>query len=125
MLGLLRRLHRLQIQSHVQTESCASGIIYPRLHKHKCKSGKNLCIHHSLQEISNIRICEAVKIANDEAKEAVKKLGMEILNLDVNEVYTKKILIQMMTVSTWTSRRRTVILLNMLKRMFACRIQKV
>ena len=90
MLGLLRRLHRLQIQSHLQAESCASGIIYPQLHKHKRKSGKNVRILHSLKEISNTPICEAVKIANDKAKEAVKKLGMEILNLDVNEVYSKE-----------------------------------
>ena len=91
MLGLLRRLHRLHIQSYLQAESATSGIIYPQLQKHKNKSGKNCCIINSLKEISDTSICETVKTANDKAKITVEKLGMEVLNLVPDEECSKEL----------------------------------
>ena len=41
MLGLLRRIHRLQIQSRIQAESEAVQIIFLQVLKHKAKEGNN------------------------------------------------------------------------------------
>lgn len=41
MLGLLRQLHRLQIQSALQAEAPITGVTFPRLEKHQNKDGKS------------------------------------------------------------------------------------
>ena len=53
MLGLMRRLHRLQLQSQLHAESSASGVVYPIFKTHERKTGvRNFC-PHSLRSISN------------------------------------------------------------------------
>ena len=81
MLGLLRRLHRLQIQSELQAESQASGVNYPQVKKHENKDGKRGYTFHSLNDLTNNKICEAVTIANKKAKSIIQKLGMEVTNV--------------------------------------------
>ena len=76
MLGLLRRLHRLQIQANLQAQSDETGIVYPQVQKHKCKDGRNLYESHSLQEISDAKIQEAITRAKINAKASIEKLGM-------------------------------------------------
>ena len=41
MLGLIRRLHRLQIQIRLEAESAQNGIRYPHCEKHNNKDGSN------------------------------------------------------------------------------------
>ena len=53
MLGLLRRLHRLQIQAKLQAESNATGIVYPRAKKHKIKDGDGTYITPFLSDIKD------------------------------------------------------------------------
>ena len=86
MLGLLRRLHRLQIQSELQAESQASGVNYPQVKKHENKDGKRGYTFHSLNDLTNNKICEAVTIANKKAKSIIQKLGMEVTNVKKDEV---------------------------------------
>ena len=85
MLGLMRRLHRLQIQSQLQAESHASEVIYPQVKKHKKKDGRRGFVIHSLKDITNDKICQAVTIANIKAKEAIEKLGMDVHNVEKDE----------------------------------------
>ena len=79
MLGLLRRLHRLHIQSCLEAESEQTKIKYPRVEAHKNKDG-----HHNPNICDllpdNKQIAEAVERARDNAKEMTDTLGMaEIL----------------------------------------------
>ena len=60
MLGLLRRLHRLQMQSELQAESCKYGVIYPQLKRHENKDGRQTLLHHSSHNISQQDICHTV-----------------------------------------------------------------
>ena len=76
ILGLLRRLHRLQIQSNLQAESEVTGIMYPQIQKHKSKDGKNYHANYSLDYVSMDRIGEVVLQANMTAKVSVEDLGM-------------------------------------------------
>ena len=55
-LGLLRRLHRLQIQSNLQAQSEVNGIAYPQVHKHESKDGTNSFISYSIDSISNTKL---------------------------------------------------------------------
>ena len=88
MLGLMRRLHRLQLQSQLHAESSASGVVYSIFKTHERKTGvRNFC-PHSLRSISNDKISETVDKANAEAKEAIKELGMPVLNLKRQEFGT-------------------------------------
>ena len=80
MLSLLRRLHRLQIQSTLQANSeDTTGIIFPRIQQHQRKHGKNSYVSYSLNEYSNERILEAVQKAYGDAKAAMDNLGMVTL----------------------------------------------
>lgn len=76
MLGLMRRLHRLQIQATLQAESSKTGIIYPQLEKHKAKDGKNVYSTPSLEKITDTNLAEAIMRAEVGAKGAVEELGM-------------------------------------------------
>lgn len=76
MLGLLRRLHRLQIQATLQAESNKTGIIYPQLEKHKAKEGKNVYLAQSLYKITDVSIAEAILKAEITAKGSIEELGM-------------------------------------------------
>ena len=74
MLGLLRRLHRLQIQFTLQSESNQSlGIMFPRIQKHRVKEGNKAYVEHSLEKF---KIFEAVKKAKIKAMASLETLGM-------------------------------------------------
>ena len=79
LLGILQRLHRLQIQLQLETESSETGIRYPRVEKHLAKIGhmeeKGKAL---LTDISDDDIAETFKKAKKEAAEDVKSLGMEV-----------------------------------------------
>ena len=75
MLGLLRRLHRLQIQSTIQSET-STGIIFPRVLKHQSKQGDDVYKNHLLEAITNDNILAAVNRARDKARALVEELGM-------------------------------------------------
>ena len=68
MLGLMRRLHRLQLQSQLQAESSTSGVVYPVLKTHEKKSGVRDFVP---KHISNSKILETVSNANFKAKAAI------------------------------------------------------
>ena len=89
MLGLMRRLHRLQLQSQLHAESHTSGVVYPVDRTHQKKSGTRDFVPHSLKSISNSEILETVIKANARAKEKIKELGMEVLNVEKEEFCTK------------------------------------
>ena len=76
MLGLLRRLHRLQIQSTLQSESAENEIIYPQIQKHKNKEGREVYVAHSLNEVTNSQIFDAIMRSEKSAKALITKLGM-------------------------------------------------
>ena len=83
--GLLRRLHRLQMQSELQAESCKYGVIYPQLKRHENKDGRQTLLHHSSHNISQQDICHTVCMAKLKAKESIQKLGMEALDIENNK----------------------------------------
>ena len=76
MLGLLRRLHRLQIQLRLQAHSKETGIVYPQILKYQWESRK--CKHREslLNDVTNSKIYEAILKANAAAKACVERLGM-------------------------------------------------
>lgn len=75
MLGLLRRLHRLQILSTIQSET-STGIIFPRVLKHQSKQGDSVYKNHLLEAITNDNILASVNRARDKARVLVEELGM-------------------------------------------------
>lgn len=75
MLGLLQRLHRLQIQSTIQSET-STGIIFPRVLKHQSKQGDNAYKNYLLEAITYDNILAAVNRAIDKARALVEELGM-------------------------------------------------
>ena len=79
MLGLLRRLHRLQIQSNLQAQSEATGIVYPQINKHKFKDGKNMSFSYAVSDVSDKIIGEAIAQASSAAKASIESLGMDDL----------------------------------------------
>ena len=59
MLGLLRRLHRLQIQFRLEAESAQNGIRYPHCEKHNNKDGCSTRVTFSLQGVTDANIEDA------------------------------------------------------------------
>ena len=89
MLGLLRRLHRLQIQFRLEAESAQNGIRYPHCEKHKNKDGSNRQVTFSLQGVTDADIEDAVECGRKLAMKDIEMLGME-LSLERNmEVETE------------------------------------
>lgn len=78
MLGLLRRLHQLDIQSRLQAESKETGIIFLD-QKHQIHRITKEARITSYQEFTNASICEAVKKAEEKAKLSIETLGMKSL----------------------------------------------
>lgn len=78
VLGLIKRLHKLQIQVDLEAESEATGIIYPHKLMHDKKSGLHKdtaqCCNRA---ISNKDIEEAVQQGLQKARVAVEELGMK------------------------------------------------
>ena len=63
MLGLVRRVHRLQIQSQLQAESSKTNIIFPQLQKHRAKERNNLFVPAELAKTTDGAIVLAVQRA--------------------------------------------------------------
>ena len=76
VLGLLKRLHRLQIQLNLESKSNATKTIYPRQLAHQKSEDKN-CKLFGVDSITNSKIEEAVKKGLVWAKEAMEELGMK------------------------------------------------
>ena len=79
ILGLLRRLQRIQIQIVLQSQSPVTGIIYPQLEVHKKKDGINKENIHSVSDITNEEIEAAVKAGFNRARSVMEDLGMKDL----------------------------------------------
>ena len=78
MLGLLRRLHRLQIQFRLEAESAQNGIRYPHCEKHNNKDGSNTRVTFSLQGVTDANIEDAVECGGKLAMKDIEMLGMEL-----------------------------------------------
>ena len=78
MLGLLRRLHRLQIQFRLEAESAQNGIRYPHCEKHNNKDGSNTRVTFSLQGVTDANIEDAVECGRKLAMKDIEMLGMEL-----------------------------------------------
>ena len=80
MLGLLRRLHRLQIQFRLEeVESAQNGIRYPHCEKHKNKDGSNTQVTFSLQGVTDADIEDAVECGRKLVMKDIKMLGKSYL----------------------------------------------
>ena len=79
ILGLLRRLHRLNIQAVLQADVEKSGIKFPRADKHLERSGMKSYVAPSVASISNKDIAKAVECALSKAKETLSSLEMDQL----------------------------------------------
>ena len=74
---MLRRLHRLQIQFHLETSSSETGIVYPQnkvINKVKCQEQSNM----DLTSISDHDILSEVNRAKNKAFDVIKSLGMSV-----------------------------------------------
>ena len=79
VLGLLRRLHRLDIQLAIQA-NLSDTIKFPRLEKHSSKKGKKAHSKpSSLAEITDNVIAEAVQRGKEKAKSTLETLNMDKL----------------------------------------------
>ena len=76
VLGLLRRIHRLQIQLNLESKSNITRIVYPRQLAHQ-KTEANNSNFFPVNSITNAEIEEAVKKGLLRAKEAIDELGMK------------------------------------------------
>ena len=74
MLGLLRRLHRLQIQTSLPADT-DSVITFPRVEKHQITEART-SYTKSIYNATNQDILDAVIRAEAKAKEAVEHLEM-------------------------------------------------
>ena len=77
MLGLLRRLHRLQIQLTIQ--SGTSDIVFPRVEKLRTREGMSSPTECTTPLPTNAEIHEAVQRARVQAKLTLQRLGMDEL----------------------------------------------
>ena len=75
ILGLLRRIHKLQIQIEIEYQSSSTGIIFPNTTA-KDNDREN---QHSVKTITNANIEEAVRSALQKAKNSIEHLGMKDL----------------------------------------------
>ena len=76
MLGLLRQLHRMEIQLKLEAEG-ENAIVYPRVEQHQKKEGYLKQFEYDLSKITNEQINEAVKTGKIIAKAAIEELGMK------------------------------------------------
>ena len=78
VLGLIRRLHKLQIQVDLEAESESTGIIYPHKLTHDKKSGLHKdTVNYCNQAITDKEIEEAVYQSLQKARIRVEELGMK------------------------------------------------
>ena len=76
MLGLLRRLHRLHVQTCNEAEGDKTGIKYPRVEAHKKKDGHTDSTPYIVDQITNGEIGKVVNEAKEMAKKRMIDLGM-------------------------------------------------
>ena len=79
--ALLQRLHRLQIQSQLESEMEETGICYPRVLTHVKKVGfpdSKVLDTTNLLHVTNKDITDMIQCAKDEAIVAVTELGMSV-----------------------------------------------
>ena len=76
MLGLLRRLHRMQVQFCLKSESNETKIIYPNIEAHKMKDGYGQAAFQAIGHITDEQIAKTVVKSREEAKKSIKDLGM-------------------------------------------------
>ena len=79
ILGLLHRLHRLNIQAMLQADVEKSEIRFPHAEKHIERSGMKSYVIPSVASISNKDIEKAVECALSKAKETLSSLEMDLL----------------------------------------------
>ena len=79
VLGLIRRLHKLQIQVDLESVSEATGIIYPHKVAHEKKSGINSNSMYICENITNKSIEDAVQSSLHKVKATMEDLGMKDL----------------------------------------------
>lgn len=78
ILGMLRRLHRLNIQLTLQSSS--QGLIkFPNVERHRNKEGKNKLPKEALSTIKDEDITEAIQKAKTKARSTLEALGMDKL----------------------------------------------
>lgn len=75
VLGLLRRLHKLQIQIELESQSSTTGIIYPQQNNRR----SDISDGHRVKNITDFEIEQAVKSALERAKNCMEELGMKDL----------------------------------------------
>ena len=88
LLGLLRRLHRLNIQLSLQATS-GDKIKFLNTDRHGAKEGKNLQSNKTPFNIQPKDITESIETANKRAKKTLEMLGMDKL-LKANSVWDKE-----------------------------------
>lgn len=76
VLGLLHRLHRLQIQAELQSEN---EVKHPSMERHKSKHGMQKHQEYPLKDISDSDIIQAIERGHKQALETLKILGMSDL----------------------------------------------
>ena len=87
ILGLLRRLHRLNIQLNLQA-STQDTIKFPNIEKHRIKEGKNKLSQQPLTEVKDEDIAQAIQKAKNKAKTTLETLGMDKL-FQIHSIWEK------------------------------------
>ena len=77
LLGMLQCLHKLHIQEECQSKTGdALGIFFPHQEKYSCQKDGNKKYQQFSVDISNPKIYDALKKAEERAKESTIKLYM-------------------------------------------------
>ena len=76
MLGLLRRLHRMQVQFSVESETNETKIKYPNMEAHKMKDGHSEAFFQAVGQITYKQIAESIESSREDAKKSIKNNGM-------------------------------------------------
>ena len=76
MLGLLRRLHRMQVQFSMESETNETKIKYPKMEAHKMKDGHSEAFFQAVRQITDKQIAESIESSREDAKKSIKNLGM-------------------------------------------------
>ena len=106
MLGLLRRLHRLQIQFHLEISSHDTGIVYPQS---KTSKQNAKCIdepdNEDLTNVTDQDILAVVWDAKNKVHAVVKELGMweesMVNDEDSDDEIQKRLLWTMQSLKKW------------------------
>lgn len=86
MLGLLRRLHRMNIEFCLEAESQETGIRYPSIEAHKTKDGHGNESVQCVEDVTEEKLAETIMKSKEEAQEKIKELGMKEV-LDKNKCW--------------------------------------